>query len=884
MSRRNQRDNDDADVRGGGGAADFAGAVGVLLLVGLTVCWPLILVTAYVGYLLWDRRRVRVRWFAGLTVVAGIAALIISIAAGSGWLSWAVQAPVALWSRVASGIVTDVTGWFGDAAVAWTEQAHALPWSSVIARHLVVGVPVGLAVATLIAVLGNDGKRQSGRLEGRDYTNVRPVGWLDRRRAHRNLAHVASGGATTARLDGRGGFALGVGRYGHVVCAEQNAFKKAVLITGAPRTGKSRLTNSICDQITRLGGARIIIDFKADPSLTARAAELAHQENRAFYHVALASTAGGGYERPHPYAPARPATYDPLSRGNGASKAGMLLDSVEREGDAAAYKRAAHELVQLGTDVAHLARYDEDPQQRRGGLQVVSDILNLETLTSLVYSLTPQHVAYRFPHFTPGQHADLLRNLQDRVALLAGKIRGNQVVGGAIADTQSLLSRVLNSAATAGIMQPETHPGQGVDLVRAILRGDVVVFSLDVQMYREFATMFGNMVLLDLQNAVSVLRQQREAVSAITGISSATPDATPWQPVAVQVEEFGSGNNEVILGLLNKSSDEGLRVVMNTQAYADLVHVDGTGVWAQQIVAQLSNWYMYQANDEAGEKAATEFSGQVEKLRPTETIGVKKANVLGFGQRAQRAREARSTQALETRVEMGAIRNLPHNGAFFWVSKTKQPPAVHTVREGPNQWVEQITFAGARELPYGWNPWTELTAEEQEAAQLAGEDAYAAAARDLESNESLHRVLGAQQSAADDVVDLVHAAAAASESAAAGGRFVHPHLAGPTAPRPAAADSGQQQWTETPPPDEDEAPPPDDDAVDDDWVPRAAYPPDPPPAAPDSRNPPAGRQPERAHRGPREEENPPGGVPPVQLPPVRRRDDDPGDGFDLADF
>lgn len=138
--------------------------------------------------------------------------------------------------------------------------------------------------------------------------------------------------------------------------------------------------------------------------------------------------------------------------------------------------------------------------------------------------------------------------------------------------------------------------------------------------------------------------------------------------MVLQIEEFGSANNEVILGLMNKSSAEGIRIFLSTQSFADLEAVDGNGVWARRILDQVDNLFTFQGVDAAGsDRVMSEASGMVAKTRASTQIRLRMANILGFGRSAQRADESKTVREDEPRVVPGVVQALhPKHFEFIW--------------------------------------------------------------------------------------------------------------------------------------------------------------------------------------------------------------------------
>lgn len=538
---------------------------------------------------------------------------------------------------------------------------------------------------------------------------------------------------------------LGVGQYGHQAQIDRLALKKPTLILGVPRSGKTRLACSLCSQEVRNGAGALIIDYKADPKLVAHYADLAEETGRTLLHFTLTSKAMSAYRPVHPYMADNSALYDPLSRGNGSSKAEMLLGAADREGDAAAYLRRALEVVQLTYDVASLTGYDRG----RGGFDVISNMLDLEFLTLQAESLTPQMVLRQFPQWNLSQAADRVERLKRSVVQKVASTRGDQVLRGAIGDTKSWAARWATSPAIGGTMVP--GPAEHtIDLARAILRSEIVVFSLDTQSYPLESAAIGNMVLLDMANAVATLRGNKDLIAQRTSsnVDASSPDATPWPPFVLQIEEFGSAKNEVILNLLNKSSAEGIRVLLSSQSWDDLVAVDdGKGVWAGRVSDQLDNIFSFQGTSATGaDLKLSEFSGTVVKTRPQEQVSIRKANIFGLGRSAGRVLDGRTVPAEEPRIPAGTVQNLNRDRfEFLWVTKAPQLRAVHTVPEGPNRWYETLRFVGVQELPIDWSL-DDMTPDEIEQARTAGQQSRQLIAEELADPGSLTpMVVAAQQ-------------------------------------------------------------------------------------------------------------------------------------------
>lgn len=524
--------------------------------------------------------------------------------------------------------------------------------------------------------------------------------------------------------------AVGLGRYGHPVLRPSSAFRKAALIVGTSRSGKTRLATSLANQQTMLhGGGQLVITFKGDRALVAAKARLAEKQNRAFHHFTFTDKAGGPYERTHPYESENCSRYDPLARGNGNSKTNMLLNSVSHEGDAAVYLQTARELSELCWNIAALSGYDHtvssDGTTRLSALEVLMNMLAVGENSELPWQATQLDVdtiCADNPHLARRDVEDQVRMLRARAQSAEAELRSkNSVLASAAANTRNLVSSYVNSSALyPGTFGTSRNPAEQIDLVRAVLRGEIVVFSLDAQYYQDFAEMIGTMILLDLQNAVSTLRSRKQEVAKFYGVTAAG-DSTPWPPFVVQIEELGTAANEAsaeaLINLLNKSADTGLRVLASTQSLADIRKIDGNGVWLDQLLSQIDHLFSLQVT-EASEEAICGFSGQVSKQFATNEIDVSN-NRFRLGTGASEAKKVRGAEQKETRIPPGALQDLDYEQRqLVYITKSPKLSAVHTTApEGPNNWYELLEYVPVDEPPHPHHPFD--TSDETKAATAA---------------------------------------------------------------------------------------------------------------------------------------------------------------------
>lgn len=520
-----------------------------------------------------------------------------------------------------------------------------------------------------------------------------------------------------------GQIALGVGLYGHPVLCPMDTFKLPCVVIGGMRTGKTRLANSInSQQVRTTGGGAVIIDYKGGDDIPAYWAEVAQQEHRAFHHFLLNEKAGGAYRRPHPYARAEPSFYDPLVRGNGDSKTSMLLNSVDRGGDAAAYLRTAEDVVGLAFDIADLTGLSAG----KGGLESLSQVLDLAELDKAASKLTIDAVLSAHPSMSEVDARRRVTMLQDRASEMNQKAQRGSVLAGAISDSRTMISKFANSSALGGRLRPGRDNTDTIDLVRAVLQGEIVVFSLPSNDYLSLSILVSTMVLLDMQNAASTLRKNIIDIRGITGDTSEEADATPWKPFIVQVEELGSAKSvaaaDALLGLLNKSSNEGIRVTLSSQSWGDFIAVDGTGVWAGQVLPLVHNLFAFQLGSEADDETVCGFSGQVDKVKPRIKHEIDVGGRWRLRSGARALNSGMTDTVRETRIPAGTLQELVKDDdtdtrEFVWTTKKPTLRTTHTVPEGPNMWFERLRLVTVKEPPNRHNFFADAAAVDRAEAQ-----------------------------------------------------------------------------------------------------------------------------------------------------------------------
>lgn len=550
-----------------------------------------------------------------------------------------------------------------------------------------LSVPLGAIAAAALSAWMTYRRSSLTGLEGREYDWTRPNGVLDKARARRSANRIIDGGAVDRK---RRRIGVGVGRYGALVWLCVDNLIRPTLVFGGPRTGKTASTMSMLTQAMCVPGPKaegrmladaegytrsgiLVVDFKGDGEIPDHYAEFAATHGRNFRHFILGANDGSPYRQPHPDVPDTPACYDPIRRGNATTKTDMLVNSVGREGDAQAYFRAAYEVSQVAFQVAAVSGYDRD----KGGFQVLQDLLNVDYLGKIADSSTldaPEH-----------------QRLRQRVETLQATFKGDNLTKQACYDLSRLLSTYANGPAAGPYLSPDTRGDNEVDIRRAVLNGDVVVFSLPVQNYGNLAKNIGTLVMLDLQNVITELRTSLDRYRASRNDPRAKP---PWAPFYVEIEEFGSAGPESVLGVLNKAGDVRIRPVLSTQSWHDIAAIDGNGVFAKQVLDQAGNIMSFSLNEGTGAEVLSSMTPEVSKQYPRDRREFK-GGVFGIGLRAANTGAMEVTREQERQVPTSAFQNLiadPDTGTFqfIWITKTPGTRVTHTYKAHANHWYEVL--------------------------------------------------------------------------------------------------------------------------------------------------------------------------------------------------
>lgn len=451
----------------------------------------------------WDQVVVKIAAVLAVAIFAPLAIAVgalVFVAASSRRLHWAWGlAPGvvgAVWALLAGpqAVVADHVAVYTGAWAQVPDGVAGLAvaqWQAWLVTLLPLSLVAGSVVGTGAA--GYVVWRRAEWREDQDGQRARPG------RARRQRRRIEHG----KRQPKDGGLALGVDQGGDVVTLSPQQLAAHTLLLGATGAGKTVTWLQMAAHAIRQGRPVVAIDLKADPGVIDKLREEARAAGRRVYV----------------WTPDGNVKWNPLGRGDPTRIKDKLM--AGSEWTEPHYQQAVERYLQLVTTA--LAASGQAP-----------------TLPQVAEYVRPE----RLQRLAPDVGEDLARRIESYCDRLS---RDQQ---SAIGGLESRLGVVTESTAGPWL---DDRKGVGLDVYKAVCRGDVVVFSLPSGDFPSLASLVGGMALIDLQTVAAELQ------------------ARQWQGQAhVFIDEFSALEGSHVLGLVARGRSAGMSVALATQELADL--------------------------------------------------------------------------------------------------------------------------------------------------------------------------------------------------------------------------------------------------------------------------------------------------------------------------
>jgi conjugal transfer pilus assembly protein TraD len=275
------------------------------------------------------------------------------------------------------------------------------------------------------------------------------------------------------------------------------------LLLGATGSGKTTTLLNFIESAAQRELPAIIVDAKGDPELISKIKNIAERFERPFRVFSTRQESS--------------VTYDPLKNGNALE----LTDKIVSASDWTEphYMYQAQRYLQIAFSILLAA-------DMRPNMTNLAESVDGAGLNNAIRNIPDAAKADRY--------AANLGIMDEEGAGTPGGLHNRLAVW-----AENELSHLFSS------------DRNGINLVKAINAGEIVVFSLDSLRYPQFCKMLGRLITIDLKSAVSRTYEAK-------------------RKVYVAMDEFGSFANMHVADFVNKSRGAGFHILISTQEIIDL--------------------------------------------------------------------------------------------------------------------------------------------------------------------------------------------------------------------------------------------------------------------------------------------------------------------------
>lgn len=594
-----------------------------------------------------------------LLYIVGILLFPFALIIYAVWLSLFTYARLPWWIPGAAGLTLLagglVTGQVGLGAVQFYIHGYANWWNDVTVAHrdvfdaffdnlggIIVGqLWLGLLAATLWAGIVCAWKWVRRPAWQEKFITPGPI---LKRRARKTAEEIARGVNSPV-----GGVTLGVSndlrdprfaggapgaKYGSRVVLSDAELSAHAFIVGGSGSGKTQSMLSGIRDVIRQGHGVVFIDCKASPVVTEQIAEWAQRNGREFLHWTIQDPSV-------PYdGPAEgPAYYDPISRGDASRRKDLLIGS--QRWDVEYYKEIISNYLQTMFKVRDL----------------VPPLEGVDTFTDVADLLNPSALIRRASYIDAEAHTELTSALT----------RFSSMDTNALSGINGMYSRLhtLTSSTAGQWLRRDPEGRRDIDLRRVADEGQVVVFSLDGDLYEATASLIAGLIIQDLKTLSSELRN----------------DAAP-SPLHVYIDEFSAVDTSNLLGLLARARESKMPCMLATQALADLARREPT--FPKQVLGIVSTFIIHRANDEDDARIYAGLSGITRKMVERRSFE-HSSGVLGTMGAATATGAGYAEERDEHQVHVGTFQRLRQGEAVLIVKSpvSRYVNTVKVIREDP---------------------------------------------------------------------------------------------------------------------------------------------------------------------------------------------------------
>ncbi len=382
-----------------------------------------------------------------------------------------------------------------------------------------------------------------------------------------------------------------------VVFRYDSEARKHTFMTGASGSGKTITMQNLIYSDIEVGKTVVVVDFKRSPKFASKLAAFAEENGREFFHFVN----GDPKKYDIPLSKGQ-CYYDPLKSGTPTSKADMVLGMREYDSNAAVYKTAMQQLLQVLFGMTTYADRTLTPNVdwNHGGIFQLASIVSGNGLGQLAAANTVQvqpgssNFTYELPGgggITGSKEVYVNSPLAKQATELVEALKTKSPLTQAQGELQGQMRTILASEYGRWMKTGSNPEDREIDLYEQTSKdGNVILFSLNSDSEPEFAQYIGSMIFSDLTN-ISALRRNSGAENQVN----------------IYVDEFQAVPPTSVTSLLEKSRESKMALTLALQSFEQVIAAaENTGeAYLLSIIDTCSNFI---AHAGAAEKSAIRLS------------------------------------------------------------------------------------------------------------------------------------------------------------------------------------------------------------------------------------------------------------------------------------